>query len=298
MSKPSIELNSLSKTFDKTMAVNNVDLTVQPGECVVLVGHNGAGKSTLVKLILGLIQPDSGSVKVLGFNVPSEAAAKSRKYIGYLPETAALYPALTGIEIMDFYADLKGVSKNQNHDLLARVGIAQVSNKRVGGYSKGMRQRLALAQALLGQPRLLLLDEPTSGLDPASRLLFYEIVHELQQAGTAILLSSHALAEMESLASRVVVMQRGIKIADDSLINLREKSSLQSTIIAKFNQLPAEIPANWQILDKFSLAIKCVPNAKAKELKIICALPALNDIEIQQPGLDAMYAHLLHREDI
>src|SRR5690606_39953371 len=135
----------------------------------------------------------------------------------YLPETVALHPSLTGIETLAFYAKLRGLPTKDNAALLSRVGIAQAAKRRVGGYSKGMRQRLALAQALLGQPRILLLDEPTTGLDPASRLMFYDIVRELRNAGATVLISTHALAEIASQVDRVIIMKRGRKIADGTL---------------------------------------------------------------------------------
>ncbi|HBJ70599.1 MAG TPA: ABC transporter ATP-binding protein, partial [Alcaligenes faecalis] len=183
-----------------------VNFELYPGQCTVLAGHNGAGKSTVIKLILGLIRADEGKVTLLDHDAGSSQAARLRAHIGYLPETVALHPALTGTETLAFYARLKGLPTRDNQALLARVGIAQAAHKRVGTYSKGMRQRLALAQTLLGKPRVLLLDEPTTGLDPASRLLFYEIVQELRDAGATILLSTHALAEMERLADRIIVM--------------------------------------------------------------------------------------------
>src|SRR5690606_4077922 len=137
-----------------------------------------------------------------------------------------LHPSLTGTETLAFYARLKGLPTSNNAALLSRVGIAQAASRRVGGYSKGMRQRLPLAQDLLGTPKVLLLDEPTTGLDPASRLLFYDIVRELREAGAAILLSTHALAELEGLADRVIVMRKGQKIADGTLSELRRDADL------------------------------------------------------------------------
>lgn len=293
-----IKLAAVSKIFGSTKAVNAVDMALAPGECVVLVGHNGAGKSTLIKLILGLIKPNSGQIEVLGQNPSSKAAAKSRRSIGYLPETVALHPSLTGIETLNFYAELKGLSTKNNLDLLAKVGISQVAKQRVRGYSKGMRQRLALAQALLGQPQLLLFDEPTTGLDPASRLLFYDIVRELQASGASILLSSHALAEMEGLADRVIVMQKGIKIADGSMSELRQSANLPITIRASFSQLPDPIPANWQQIGNQRLEISIPTVEKLVYLKQINQLIDLTDIEMVEPGLDEMYAHFLQRDDV
>lgn len=293
-----VRIEGATKLYGKERAVEDVSLALEPGECTVLVGHNGAGKSTLIKLILGLIRADAGRVEVLGHDAGSRNAARQRRHIGYLPETVALYPSLTGNETLAFYARLKGLSTAANQDLLARVGISEAGRRRVGGYSKGMRQRLALAQALLGQPRVLLLDEPTTGLDPASRLLFYEIVGELRDAGAAILLSTHALAELEGQADRVVVMQRGRKIADGTLSDLRRSAGLPVRVRLTMAHEIAVAPEGWARIGKNRLERSCAEAEKLATLRDAQALPGVLDIEIDAPGLDEMYAHFLRREDV
>lgn len=290
-------LEEVTKIYGRQRAVDAVSFALNPGECTVLAGHNGAGKSTLIKLILGLIRADHGSVRVLGRDAGSPAAAALRRHIGYLPETVALHPSLTGAETLTFYAQLKGLSTEGNADLLARVGIAQAARQRVGGYSKGMRQRLALAQALLGQPRVLLLDEPTTGLDPASRLLFYEIVGELRNAGAAILLSTHALAELERQADRVIVMQRGCKIADGSLSALRRDAGLPVRVRVTFEDEMPEPAPGWRRIGPRRLECSSTETAKLATLRAAQAMPGAIDIEIDTPGLDEMYAQFLRRED-
>lgn len=293
-----VRIEGATKLYGKERAVEDVSLALEPGECTVLVGHNGAGKSTLIKLILGLIRADAGRVEVLGHDAGSRNAARQRRHIGYLPETVALYPSLTGNETLAFYARLKGLSTAANQDLLARVGISEAGRRRVGGYSKGMRQRLALAQALLGQPRVLLLDEPTTGLDPASRLLFYEIVGELRDAGAAILLSTHALAELEGQADRVVVMQRGRKIADGTLSDLRRSAGLPVRVRLTMAHEIAVAPEGWARIGKNRLERSCAEAEKLATLRDAQALPGVVDMEIDAPGLDEMYAHFLRREDV
>ncbi|MCZ4329780.1 ABC transporter ATP-binding protein [Castellaniella denitrificans] len=294
---PPIELRSVTKRYGAMRAVDNVSLFMEPGECVILAGHNGAGKSTLIKLILGLIRPETGSVRVLGEIAGTPAAARARRHIGYLPETVALHPSLTGTETLAFYAHLKGLSTDGNAALLSRVGIAEAARRRVGGYSKGMRQRLALAQALLGSPRVLLLDEPTTGLDPASRLLFYDIVRELRDAGAAILLSTHALAELEGLADRVIVMCKGQKIADGSLGELRREADLPVRIRLTLDADPIRIPEGWRRIGAGRIELVCAEADKLSRLRDAQAIPGIHDIELEHPGLDEMYAQFLRRED-
>lgn len=206
VSQDTVVLRAVTHLYGRRVAVDGVDLNLRAGECIGLVGHNGAGKSTLIKMMLELIRPTSGSVQVLGQDPSAGAAAAARRELGYLPENVALHPSLTGAETLAFYARLKGQPVAGNAALLERVGIAAAAHRRVGTYSKGMRQRLGLAQALLGKPRALLLDEPTTGLDPALRQSFYEIIGDLRREGATILLSSHALAELEGQVDRVVVM--------------------------------------------------------------------------------------------
>lgn len=294
-----VSLQSVTKSYGDHHAVDDISFDLRPGECVALAGHNGAGKSTLIKLILGLIRADKGRVLTLGHDTKSSAAAQLRRHIGYLPETVALHPSLTGTETLAFYAKLKGLPLTDNAALLSRVGIAQAAKRRVGGYSKGMRQRLALAQALLGQPRVLLLDEPTTGLDPASRLLFYEIVDELRRSGAAILLSTHALAELGSQADRVIVMQRGHVIADGSLSDLRQHAGLPVRIraILDIDIAPSCLPPGWRQMSPRRLEHSCSEIEKLAALQFAHTLPGLIDIELETPGLDEMYAHLLRRED-
>ncbi len=297
-----VALSGVTKDYGAQRAVNQVDLNLQAGECVALAGHNGAGKSTLIKLILGLIRPSNGQVLLLGHDASGSAAVRMRNHIGYLPETVALHPSLTGAETLDFYARLKGQPLSGNAALLARVGIAQAAKRRVGGYSKGMRQRLALAQALLGAPKVLLFDEPTTGLDPASRLMFYEIVRELRNNGATVLLSTHALSELDGHTDRIVVMKNGSKIADGSMSQLRHTAGLPIRIRAL---LPAgtsaagQLPDAWRRIDESQFELACPEHDKVAAIRSIgdIGLP-IADIEFHTPSLDDMYAHFLRREDV
>lgn len=297
MNNQHLILTQVTKQYGTQKAVNNVDLTLHAGECVGLAGHNGAGKSTMMKLILGLIRPDVGSVVLFG--EPVSHAAHIRRQIGYLPETVSLHPSLTGKETLDFYAKLKGTDLKLNHALLERVGIAQSANKRVGAYSKGMRQRLALAQALLGEPKLLLLDEPTTGLDPASRQMFYQIINELKQRGATVLLSTHALAELDGHADRIVVMKNGNKVADGNMRELQVQSGLPIIIQAELKQ-EITLPEHWQreVSGSLKVATTCAESEKMMRLHELGSLDNVVQLDIHTPTLDEMYAEFLKREDV
>ncbi len=283
MSDVAARLGAVSKRYGDHAAVCDVDLTVRTGERIALVGHNGAGKSTLVKLMLGLVQPSSGTIEVLGQTVSGSRGAAAHACIGYLPENVVFPAALTGEELMTFYARLKRCPVEHNADLLERVGLVHAAGHRVGTYSKGMRQRLGLAQALIGSPRLLLLDEPTTGLDPALRRTFYEIVEELAQEGVTVLLSSHALAELEARTDRIVVMNRGRKVADGTLADLRTLAHCPTKLRVDFGHGIKEFA--------------CTEQDKIDVLKRVLSQPEQpRDIEIISPTLDDLYAHFLQRE--
>lgn len=293
-------LSQVTKQYGAQKAVNNVDLNLNAGECVGLAGHNGAGKSTIMKLILGLIRPDTGSVHLFGEPLSGSLKLQDvRRQMGYLPETVSLHPSLTGKETLDFYAKLKGTNLAHNHALLERVGIAQSANKRVGAYSKGMRQRLALAQALLGEPKLLLLDEPTTGLDPASRQMFYQIINELKQRGATILLSTHALAELDGHADRIVVMKNGNKVADGNMRELHIQSGLPTQIVAQLNK-ETTLPEHWQtdVSGSLKFSTYCSENEKMARLHELGSLDNVAQLDIHTPTLDEMYAEFLKREDV
>ncbi|WP_434620472.1 ABC transporter ATP-binding protein [Azospirillum sp. B2RO_4] len=299
------EVQNVTKRYGDTEAVRGVDLTLAPGECVAMVGHNGAGKSSLIKLMLGLTTPTEGNIRVLGGDPASAACSPIRRKIGFLPENVAFHPTMTGRETLDFYARLKGASRRDNDALFEKVGLEPAAIKRrVSTYSKGMRQRLALAQALLGGPKLLFLDEPTTGLDPALRQSFYAIVAELRDQGTTILLCSHALTELEGQADRVVVMNRGRKVADGSLATLRSLARLPVRIrltlpTDDIDALAAKVGEGAALtrLAGGVVELACANDDKVGLVRrIACDGPAVEDIEIVQPSLDEMYAHFLRRE--
>lgn len=292
-----VVLNHVTKIFNDFTAVKEVNLQLRAGECVGLAGHNGAGKSTIIKLILGLIQASYGEVLLFGKDMASKAGSEARRQIGYLPETVALHPSLTGYETLAFYAELKGLDSSQNKHLLERVGIEQAAHRRVGTYSKGMRQRLALAQALLGEPKVLLFDEPTTGLDPASRQMFYQIIAELKEQGATVLLSTHALAELDGYADRIVVMKNGVKLADGTMKELQAQSGLPERIEVQF-KTDVKLSPSWKKVGENTYVIHSEIQHKITRLKELGDLNNVVSLDIHTPSLDEMYAHFLKREDI
>ncbi|MCP4471447.1 MAG: ABC transporter ATP-binding protein [Gammaproteobacteria bacterium] len=284
--------------------VSNVSLNIQAGECVVLVGHNGAGKTTLMKLMLGLTRPTTGSVKVFGENPAFSSAVTQHKSLGYLPESVAFYEAMSGREILAFFARLKGVAVSDCERLLDVVGLAEAANRRVSTYSKGMRQRLGLAQAMLGNPRLLFLDEPTTGLDPGLRHQFYELVEGLHKAGATSLISSHALSEVEAKGNRFIIMKSGVMIASGTLDELYLQAALpvrlyiavaSGSASSVAERLGSEI--NISDISETRLSLSCFNGDKMSIIRRIGDLGDLvEDLQIKPPKLDEVYSHFMGRE--
>lgn len=289
-----MKLNIVNATrrYGDVEAVSDVSLCVGPGERVALLGHNGAGKTTLMKMILGLTHADSGSIDVFGA-VPGSRAA--RMACAYLPENVAFHRALTGREQLLLLARLRGASDKQAEILLERVGLSDAADRRIATYSKGMRQRLGLAQALLGKPRLAVLDEPTSGLDPISRGDFYDLVNELAGSGAAVLLSSHALTELEARTDRIAILRKGRLVANASLAALRAQARLPIRL-----RVAARPEASREVADRLggvrvngrSVEISCLQDEKLGHLGRIAALEALiEDVEVTPPSLEDLYRH-------
>jgi len=302
--QPVVSLDTVSKAYGNETVVSDVSFQIQPGECVVLVGHNGAGKTTLMKLMLGLTRPTSGSVEVLGGNPASGKAVAQHKSLGYLPESVALYEAMSGREVLAFFARLKGVSFVECEQLLETVGLADAANRRVGTYSKGMRQRLGLAQAMLGNPRLLFLDEPTTGLDPGLRHQFYELIEGLHEAGATSLISSHALSEVEARANRFIIMKSGVVIASGTLDELYLQAALPVRIkIAVAPGLAASVAErlgseiNVNEISNTMLSVSCFNGDKMSLVRRIGELgDMVDDLQIKPPKLDEVYSHFMNRD--
>ena len=233
-----IELRDVRKTFrdfwlrPTVAAVDGLSLEVKRGEVFGLLGPNGSGKSTTIKMILGLLDPSGGSVKLFG---RSPRSVEARKRLGYLPELSYLHPFLTAKETLMYYAGLCGlkrkVAAERTRQLLEMVGLKDVAKRPVGGFSKGMARRVALAAALIGKPELLVLDEPTSGLDPISTKEVKTLVKALAAGGMTVLMTSHLLADAEDICDRVMILNHGKSVAEGRVDELG--TSLEEFFLAK-----------------------------------------------------------------
>lgn len=224
-----IEITGLCKQFTgkrmtKVNALKELDLTIAKGEVFGFLGPNGAGKSTTIKLVMGLLRPTSGSALIMGMDV---SQAESRRHVGFLPENAAFYDYLTAEEYIDFVGSQfrmeKSLLAQRSEEVLKRLGLWEARKRPMRGYSKGMVQRVGLAQALVHDPDVYILDEPMSGLDPIGRALVKDIIRDLKQRGKTVFFSTHITADVEVICDRVGVIANGVLEALDSVDNILEK---------------------------------------------------------------------------
>jgi Cu-processing system ATP-binding protein len=292
-----IELKNVFKSYGEILAVDDVTLNVQAGETLGLIGHNGAGKSTLFKMMLGLIQPTAGEININGTAVHGNKFRELRRSIGYLPENIVFYDNLSGLETLQFFAALKGCARDECMALLEKVGLEQAANRRVDGYSKGMRQRLGFAQALLGKPKILFLDEPTSGLDPEAIREFYVFLQELNALGVTVVITSHILSEIQERVQRLAVLKSGKLHALGTVQELRETVNLP-VIIRVQQRCPANTLQSLLqgiTLEELTVAdntavIRCQREQKMEVLRRLGTLnDSLEDIVIKEPTLEDVF---------
>ena len=295
---PAIVLQGVSKHYGSVHAVDGVDLTVQRGELFGLIGHNGAGKSTLFKMMLGLIPASTGAIHVAGASVQGPEFRIARRKIGYLPENLVLYDNLTALETMRFFAKLKGADVGTCPALLEMVGLGGVGKRAVHEFSKGMRQRLGFAQALLGNPRVLFLDEPSNGLDPGAIRDFYAQLRELRESGVTIVITSHILADLQERVDRLAIMVSGKIQAIGSVSALREQLDLPLSIALRVEPaLLPELQSHMRAIAGASVqvtsgvvVIHCPRPAKMAVLAALAPLSAqLVDLHIHEPSLEDLF---------
>ena len=298
MASTIVEARGVTKDFGTVQAVRGVDLDIAPGELFGLIGHNGAGKSTLFKMMLGLIPVTRGQIRLDGESITGPRFRETRRKIGYLPENVVLYDNLTGLETLFFFADLKAVPRSECAALLDKVGLSHAAGRRVREYSKGMRQRLGFAQALLGTPRLLFLDEPTTGLDPGAIRDFYRILRELKAEGVTMVLTSHILAEIQERVDRLAIMEGGLIRATGTVQDLREAMDLPLTLeIAGGAGLKEQV---GRVLEGMAiesieeagsvLHIRLPREAKMPALTRLATLgDTMRDLHVREPSLEDVF---------
>lgn len=293
-----LELDNITKQFGAVKAVDSVSFRITEGEMLGLVGPNGSGKSTLLKIILGLARPSSGRLLLEGKELTDKKWKGFRSRVGYMPERVSFYDNLTGRETVELFARVKGGDVGSINEILRKVGLEAACDRKVGGYSKGMRQRLNLAQAVSNDPDLLVLDEPSSGLDPVGTKEFYTILDNIRERKKlTVILSSHILAEIEDRIDRVAVIKAGRLAGIGSLTQLYEDFNLSLKILITVKSGEASLQ---EILReqgagelKYEEGILSATIPRADKLKILSALmdrkDSFTDISMKEPNLEEIF---------
>ncbi|SEA18840.1 ABC-2 type transport system ATP-binding protein [Haloplanus vescus] len=291
-----IELDGVTKQFGDVTAVSDLDLTVPEGEVFGFLGPNGAGKSTTINMLLDFVRPTAGEVRVLGLDAKRESVAVRRR-TGVLPEGYDVYHRLTGRKHVEFAMRSKEVDGDVDA-ILERVGIADAADRKAGGYSKGMRQRLTLGMALVGDPDLLVLDEPSSGLDPGGAREMREIVRAEADRGATVFFSSHVLGQVESVCDRVGIMREGELVAEDSIEGLRDAVEGGETLVITVDAASEENLDAVRALDGVTdattdggtVTVTCDPDAKTA---VIGALEdagvSVKDFQTEETSLEDLF---------
>lgn len=291
-----IRTSDLTKRYGSVTAVDSLDMTVEDGELFGFLGPNGAGKTTTIDILLDYTHPTSGETEVLGR--PSEDETV-RGRVGVMPEDFGIYPRLTAEEHIEFVANSKGTTGTDIDGLLQRVGLGNDADRRVGGYSKGMKKRLVLATALVGEPDLLVLDEPTSGLDPNGARRIREIVREENDRGATVFFSSHILGQVEAVCDRVGIMREGSMVAVDSIEGLRDGvdavSKLTVTVDGKPDVSGFDLDGTDGVSDVSveddKVTISCLrPGAKLDALDAVRERHDVRDFKTEERSLEDLFA--------
>ncbi len=276
----SITVTNLTKTYGTQQAVNNISFSIGKGEIVGFLGPNGAGKSTAMKIITGYIEADAGEAAVCGDTVSTHALSTKKK-IGYLPEANPLYFDMYVREYLDFVAGVHGL-QNKKEKIAAAIETVKLkleANKKIGQLSKGYKQRVGIAAALIHDPKVLILDEPTSGLDPNQIVEIREVIKKLGENKT-VLFSSHILQEVEAICDRVIIINRGNIVADDLLSNLQKNNAGQQQVMVEFKEV-----VDMQLLKELS-GVDAIQNVQYSMFDIQCSNAGAVKKQLLQLAID------------
>ncbi len=299
-----IETHDLTKKYGAFVAVDRLNLTVQPGEVFGLLGPNGAGKTTTILMLLGLTEPTSGSVRVLGLD-PARQPLSVKSRVGYLPDQVGFYDELTARQNLAYIARLNGIPGSEIDrrvdDALARVGLSHAADKRVRTFSHGMRQRLGLADVLIKQPKLIIMDEPTSGLDPEASHQFLDMIRGLKEEGITILLSSHLLHQVQAVCDRVGLFNQGKMTLEGTVNELAQRvlggayrirvdaQGPQTAIVQALEQVPHVV--HVRAADTTIYEVEAAQDVRPEAAQaVIAAGGRLLGLGVQAQSLDDIYS--------
>ncbi len=291
-----IELTGVTKRFGDVVAVRDLDLAIEEGEIFGFLGPNGAGKSTTIDVLLDLVRPTTGSARVLGYDARADSVAVRRR-TGVLPEGFGVYDRLSGREHVTFAVESKAADDDPDA-LLERVGLADAADRKAGNYSKGMRQRLALAMALVDEPDLLILDEPSTGLDPNGAREMREIVRAENDRGATVFFSSHILGQVEAVCDRVGILRDGELVAEDSVEGLRAAVGTESRLRLTVDEVHEDALADVRALegvsdvtvDGVTVVVAVENDAKTAVLRTLeGADVTVTDFETEEASLEDLF---------
>jgi ABC-2 type transport system ATP-binding protein len=297
-----ITAQGLTKRYGTANAVDAISFAIRKGEVFGLLGPNGAGKTTTILMMLGLTEISSGQVSVLGFN-PARAPLQVKRHVGYLPDSVGFYDNLSAVENLAYTAKLMGLSLKERteriSEALVRVRLAEVAHKRVSTYSRGMRQRLGLAEIIVKRAEIAILDEPTSGLDPQATIEFLELIAELKRGGTTVLLSSHLLDQVQRICDRVALFKAGRIEMMGSVAELAvqvlgagfvvEVEAEGAGIARKLSTIPGVTKVETLSADRYRMTAERDVRPDAANA-VVAVNGALKRLSVDEPSLEAIYA--------